>query len=101
VRLAPLLAAFALLGCGGADPSKEIETLQSWRATIDLATDAQLRGWVTPRYARQLLDEGRKAASQGDQLGASDKTRPAERDSLSAAGAELRAALGRLERAGR
>lgn len=90
-----------LAGCAGTDASKEIETLQSWRATIDLAADARVRGWVTPRYARQLRDEGRKAVSRGDQLLSSDEVKPAERDSLSSAGAALRAALARLDRAGR
>lgn len=88
-------------GCGGADASKEIETLHSWRATIDLTADARLRGWVTPGYAHQLSEEGRKAASQGDELLFSDKSDPADRDSLAAAGTALRAALGRLDRTGR
>jgi hypothetical protein len=91
----------ALAGCGGADPSKEIETLQSWRATIDLAADARLHGRVTPRYAHQLSDEGRKAAAQGEQVASGGKVTPAERDSLHSAGAELRAALTRLDSTGR
>lgn len=60
-----------------------------------------MRGWVTPRYVHQLRDEGRKAVSQGDDLLLSDKSDPADRDSLAAAGAALRAALGRLDRTGR
>jgi hypothetical protein len=98
---ATLVATLACAGCGGADAKKEVETLESWRATIDLASDARVRGWVTPRYADQLRDKAREAVSQGGQLAASDKVTPAERDSLSAAGARLRAALGRLDRTGR
>ena len=90
-----------LAGCGGTDASKEIETLHSWRATIDLAADARVRGWVTPRYADQLRDEGRKAVSQGDQVTTSGRVAPAERDSLRGAAADLRAALARLEQTGR
>ncbi|HET9005012.1 MAG TPA: hypothetical protein VFN39_13495 [Gemmatimonadaceae bacterium] len=56
---------------------------------------------MTPRYARQLSDEGRKAVVQGDELTSSDKVTAAERDSLAAAGASLRAALGRLDKSGR
>ena len=99
--IAILATMLASAGCGGGDASKEIETLQSWRATIDLAAEARLRGWVTPRYADQLRDEGRKAVSQGDQLTSSDNVTPSERDSLRAAGADLRAALARLDRTGR
>ena len=90
-----------LAGCAGTDASKEIETLQSWRATVDLAANAQLHGWVTPRYARQLRNEGRKAVSQGDKLLSSGKVTAPQRDSLSSAGADLRAALTRLEHTGR
>jgi hypothetical protein len=91
----------ALAGCGGADASKEIETLQSWRATIDLAAGARVRGWVTPRYADQLRDEAREEASRADRLTSSGRLTPAERDSLSVAGAGLRASLARLDRSGR
>ena len=91
----------ALAGCGGADASKEIETLQSWRATIDLAADARVHGRVTPRYADQLRDEARKEVARGDRLAASDQATAAERDSLSAAGADLHASLARLARIGR
>lgn len=101
MRAAPLLAALALAGCGGANASKEIETLHSWRATIDLTAEAQLRGWVTPRYARDLSRQGEKAVSHGDDLLFSDRADPAEVDSLAAAAAALRAALGRLHRTGR
>ena len=96
-----LLAALVVAGCGGADASKEIETLHSWRATIDLTAEARLRGWVTPRYAHQLSDEGRKAVVQGEDPLFSDRSDSAGRDSLAAAGAALRAALGRLDRTGR
>ena len=55
---------------------------------------------MTPRYARQLGDEGKKAVAQGDKLASSDKVTPAARDSLHSAGADLRAALTRLDAMG-
>lgn len=91
----------ALAGCGGADATKEIETLRSWRATADLATEARLRGWVTPRYAQQIRDEGRKAASEGDRLASGGQVASTEADSLRAAGAALHQSLARLDRTGR
>lgn len=93
-----VLLAVVTTACGGGGASKQIETLQSWQATIDLADSAQLRGWVTPRYAHQLRDEARKAVKAGEQ--AMSKAKPAERDSLAAANRELRASLARLERVG-
>ena len=100
-RTTPLaiLACAAALACGGANASKQIETLHSWRATIDLAARAQVAGWVTPRYVDQLRDGARLAVAAGDQ--AMSKAKPAERDSLSTAGRELRASLARLDRVGR
>jgi len=86
------------LACGGADASKQIETLHSWRATIDLAARARVEGWVTPRYVEQLRDGARLAVAAGDQ--AMSKASPSERDSLLVAGRELRAALAQLDRAG-
>jgi len=87
-----------MIGCGGGGASKQIETLQSWQATIDLAANAQLRGWVTPRYVDQLRDEAQKAIKKGEQAMSSAK--PAERDSLSSASTQVRAALDRLDRVG-
>jgi hypothetical protein len=94
-----VLPCVACLACGGADASKEIETLHSWQATIDLAAEARVKGWVTPRYVAQLRDKARLAVTEGDQ--AMSKATPAERDSLSAAGTALRASLAQLDRTGR
>ena len=94
-----LLAAVSTLGCGGGGASKEIETLQSWRATIDLTAEAQLRGWVTPRYAAQLGDRARDALATA--TGSPDaKASASERDSIATARHELEMSLARLERTG-
>lgn len=96
-----LLAAALTLGCGGGDASKEIETLQSWRATIDLAAEAQLKGWVTPRYASQLRERAREELSTTARAPGGEKATAAERDSLATARRDLEASLARLERTGR
>lgn len=95
-----LLAAALTLGCGGGDASKEIETLQSWRATIDLAAEAQLKGWVTSRYASQLRDKARDELATTARASGDQKTTAAEHDSLATARRELEASLARLERTG-
>jgi hypothetical protein len=93
-----ILLAATTIACGSGGASKQVETLQSWRATIDLAAGAQLRGWVTPRYVDELRDEAQKAIKKGQQAMSSAK--PAERDSLRSANAQLSAALDRLDRVG-
>lgn len=95
-----LLATAAMLACGGGDPSKEIDTLQSWRATIDLAGNARLHGWVTSRYVTQLRDEARDALTKSDSDKSSEKASPAERDSLATARHDLEASLANLDRLG-
>lgn len=89
-----------MLACGGGDASKQIETLQSWRATIDLAAEAQLKGWVTPRYASQLRDKARAELATTAHASSDEKTPPAERDSLATARHALEASLARLDRTG-
>lgn len=95
-----LVAAALTLACGGGGASKEIETLQSWRATIDLAAEAQLKGWVTPRYASQLRDEARDELATTARASSDEKASTAERDSLAIARRALEASLARLERTG-
>jgi hypothetical protein len=98
VSHAAVAAALLCSACGGTDASKEVETLRSWRATIDLAADARLHGWVTPRYADQLRDAAGKAVTAGDRAMAG--ATPAERDTLRDAGRDLRLSLVRLDRVG-
>jgi hypothetical protein len=98
--LAAVFVTATMLACGGGDASKEIETLQSWRATIDLAANAQLRGWVTSRYVTQLRDKARDALKKSDSDKSSEKASAAQRDSLSTARRELETSLAKLERLG-
>lgn len=88
------------LACGGTDASKEIETLQSWRATIDLTARAQLRGWVTPRYAAQLRDRARDELKTVATASPDPKESASQRDSIASAQRDLEASLTRLERTG-
>lgn len=93
-----LLATGLILACGNGGATKEIETLQSWRATADLAAEAQLKGWVTPRYAAQLGDKARAALATAARAPSDAKVSPGERDSLATARRALAASLARLER---
>ena len=97
----PLLA-LALLGAcgGGGSAKKEVETLDSWRATLDLASEAQLSGWVTPRYAHQLRDKARIALEQAAKSATAGKMSSAARDSVTLASQALEKSVRSLERVG-
>ena len=96
----PLIALAALAACGGGGAKQQVESLDSWRATIDLATEAQLRGWVTPRYAHQLRDEARTALADAAKSANSSDLSAAARDSVTDAARSLEAAVASLERVG-
>ena len=97
----PLIALSALLACGGGGGAqKEVESLDSWRATIDLTAHAQLRGWVTPRYAHQLRDKARIALADAAKSAASPDMSPAARDSVRHSSRELEKSVSALERVG-
>ena len=97
----PLVALALLAACGGAGSAKkEVETLDSWRATIDLTSEAQLRGWVTPRYAHQLRDKARVALDQAEKSVASPKMSTAARDSVTTAARALATSVQSLGRVG-
>lgn len=88
IRTAVIALAAGLAACsGGSDPKKQIETLQSWQASVSLATDAVHRGWTPRRYGEQLRDRANAALNESRQSppkGASDSAlaelRSAERD---------------------
>jgi outer membrane biogenesis lipoprotein LolB len=97
----PLVALALLAACsGGAGAKQEVETLDSWRATIDLASEAQFRGWVTPRYAHQLRDKARIALNQAAKSATSAKMSAAARDSVTLASQALEKSVRSLERVG-
>lgn len=96
----PLIALSALLACGGGGARKEVESLESWRATIDLTAHAQLRGWVTPRYAHQLRDKARIALDDAAKSASSPNMSPAARDSVTRSSRELEKSVAALERVG-
>ena len=97
-----LLVALSLLAAcsGGGSAKKEVETLDSWRATIDLTSEAQIRGWVTPRYAHQLRDKARIAIDQAAKTAAVPDMPTAARDSVTLASQALEKAVRSLEQVG-
>jgi hypothetical protein len=90
-----------LAACGGGGSAKkQVETLDSWRATIDLTSEAQLHGWVTPRYAHQLRDKARVALDQARKSAANAKMSTAARDSVTLASHALEKSVHSLEQVG-
>ena len=50
-----LLPLAGLTGCGGtSDPQRELDTVASWTATIQLAVDEHRAGAISSTYAQQL-----------------------------------------------
>ena len=97
----PIIALTILVACGGnGGAKKEVESLDSWRATIDLTSEAQLRGWVTPRYAHQLRDKARIALSDAAKTAAAPGMSAAARDSVMLASQSLETAVRSLEQVG-
>ena len=98
----PIIALATLVACGGGGggAKKEVESLDSWRATIDLTSEAQLRGWVAPRYAHQLRDKARIALSDAAKTAAAPGMSAAARDSVMLASQSLETAVRSLEQVG-
>ena len=96
-RLA-LLALLAGGGCGSPPPlAKQLETLASWTATMQLAKERHGAGAITYTYATQLRDRADQAFQQASAtIGRSARTRT---DSAYAATAldSLRTAIRQLE----
>ena len=93
------LAALILgAGCGAPPPlDKQLETLASWTATMQLAKERHGAGAITVTYATQLRDRADEAVQQASTtLGSAAKTRT---DSAYAAAAldSLRTAIHQLE----
>ena len=97
-----LIAAASLVACagGGGGAKNEVETLASWRATIDLAAEARMRGWVTPRYVHQLRDKARIALADASKMEKSAKLSAAAQDSVTDASRALVRSLASLDLVG-
>jgi len=93
--LVPLLVA---AGCASPPPlDKQLETLESWTATMQLAKERHGAGAITVTYATQLRDGADEAFQQAStSIGSSARTRA---DSAYAAAAldSLRNAIRQLE----
>jgi hypothetical protein len=96
-RLA-LVAAFIAVGCGSPPPlDKQLETLASWTATLQLAKERHGAGAITITYATELRDQAAQALEDETRtIGESAHTRV---DSSYAAAAldSLRGAIRQLE----
>jgi hypothetical protein len=93
-----LVALVVGAGCGSPPPlDKELETLGSWAATMQLAKERHGAGAITSTYATQLRDRADEAFQQASTtIGRSARTRA---DSANAAAAldSLRRAIRQLE----
>ena len=69
IRSATLLAlALTGIACGSPPPlDKQLETLSSWTATMQLAREEHGRGAITTTYATQLRDGAQTALQQTQQ----------------------------------
>jgi hypothetical protein len=57
-----------LTGCGsGEELSKQLDTLASWTATVQLAVAEHRAGAITTTYATQLGDDAREALDEARQ----------------------------------
>lgn len=57
-----MILAVLVTGCGaGSGAAKQLDTVRSWTATMQLATAEHHSGAVTTTYARQLDDAARRA----------------------------------------
>ena len=92
-----LLALLVGVGCGSPPLDKQLETLASWTATMQLAKERHGAGATTVTYATQLRDRADEAVQQASTtIGSAAKTRT---DSAYAAAAldSLRTAIRQLE----
>jgi hypothetical protein len=102
VRAATLTALGILAGCGSPPPlDKQLETLSSWTATMQLAREEHGSGAITTTYATQLrdgassaLDETKQTIGQAAHSKADSAYAAAALDSLRTAIAQLNAETG-------
>lgn len=98
-RLAAVLLALPWgAGCGDPPPDKQLDTLRSWTATMELAAADRARGAVGARYAvdlRQRATEALAGASIEKGAGAPPGT---DRSRALAAADSLRRAIAALDR---
>jgi hypothetical protein len=96
-RLA-LVAVIVVVGCGSPPPlDKQLESLASWTATLQLAKEQHGAGAITTTYATELRDQAAQALEEETRtIGESAHTRV---DSSYAAAAldSLRGAIRQLE----
>ena len=97
MRTAVLLAA-TLTGCGSPpDLDKQLETLSSWTATMQLAREEHGSGAITTTYATQLRDGARSALEETQQTIGQAAHSKVDSSYAAAALDSLRTAIRRLD----
>lgn len=94
-----VVSALALLLCacgGSADPQQIIETISSWRATVELARTEHRAHGIGDVYARQLLDRARDAGDDARRRAVGGALSPTDRARVESTIAALDAATRRL-----
>jgi hypothetical protein len=96
--LAMLGAMLVAVGCGSPPPlDKQLETLASWTATLQLAKERHGSGAITITYAAELRDQAAQALDDGTRtIGESAHTH-ADSSYAAAALDSLRGAIRQLE----
>jgi hypothetical protein len=98
IRAGALLAVTLIAGACGSPPEmdKQLETLSSWTATMQLAREEHGAGAITTTYATQLRDAAKTALQQAQ--GTIGQAARSKVDSSYAAAAldSLRIAIGQL-----
>jgi hypothetical protein len=97
-RATTAVLALACTGCGSAPKlDQQLQTLSSWTATLELATERHGAGAISTTYATQLADAARASLQTAEgQIGQAARSRV---DSSYAANAldSLRGAIRRLD----
>lgn len=97
VGIVGIALALLLCACGGsADPQQMIETIGSWRATVELARAEHRAHGIGDVYARQLLDRARDAGDDARRQAASGALSRSDRARVDSTVAALGAATRRL-----
>jgi len=93
-----LVGSLVATGCGSSPPlDKQLETLGSWTATMQLAKERHAAGAITVSYATQLRDRAAEAFQEVSTSISSSAHTGAESAHAAAALDSLRTAIRRLE----
>lgn len=92
-----VLVVVGAAGCGAPPLDKQLESLQSWTATLQLAKEQHGSGAITTTYATQLRDGARSALQEATQNGGASAKSRVDSSYAAAALDSLRGAIRQLE----